>query len=169
MKVLHAAVLFKHALILWGKVYNCHWSYGFSELVVIDWKEYYWVSQQECFVLSAQSFSHIWLFATPRPVACQAPLLVEFFRQEYWNGLPYFLLQGIFLTQGLKLYLLHLLHWQGDSYHCATWECSLVDGIVGTVEQIQMNSHLFIEDNLPHFQRTFWLLISSLSPFCKLE
>ena len=27
----------------------------------------------------------------------------------------YFLLQGIFLTQELNLYLLHLLHWQVDS------------------------------------------------------
>ena len=27
----------------------------------------------------------------------------------------YFLLQGIFLTQGLNLHLLHLLHWQADS------------------------------------------------------
>ena len=33
-----------------------------------------------------------------------------------------FLHQGIFLTQGLNLGLLHLLHWQADSYHCATWE-----------------------------------------------
>ena len=32
-------------------------------------------------------------------------------RQEYWSGLP-FLLQGIFLTQGSNL---HLLHWQADS------------------------------------------------------
>ena len=26
---------------------------------------------------------------TPWTVACQAPLSVEFFRQEYWNGLPF--------------------------------------------------------------------------------
>ena len=30
--------------------------------------------------------SHIQLFATPRTVACQAPLSMEFSRQEYWNG-----------------------------------------------------------------------------------
>ena len=35
---------------------------------------------------------------TPWTVACQAPLFMEFSRQEYWSGLP-FLLQGIFLTQ----------------------------------------------------------------------
>ena len=33
-------------------------------------------------------FSHIWLFATPWTVACQAPLSKGFSRQEYWSGLP---------------------------------------------------------------------------------
>ena len=27
--------------------------------------------------------------ATPRPVACQAPLSMRFSRQEYWSGLPF--------------------------------------------------------------------------------
>ena len=35
------------------------------------------------------SFSHVQLFATLWSVACQAPLSMEFFRQEYWNGLPF--------------------------------------------------------------------------------
>ena len=33
-------------------------------------------------------FSHVWLFATPQTVACQAPLSMGFSRQEYWSGLP---------------------------------------------------------------------------------
>ena len=33
--------------------------------------------------------SHIRLFATPRTAACQAPWSTEFFRQEYWSGLPF--------------------------------------------------------------------------------
>ena len=33
-------------------------------------------------------FSHVWLFATPRTVACQAPLSMGFSRQEHWSGLP---------------------------------------------------------------------------------
>ena len=56
-------------------------------------------------------------FVTPRTVAVQAPLTMGFSRQEYWRGL-HFLLQGIFLTQGLNL---SLLHWQMDSLplsHC---------------------------------------------------
>ena len=28
-------------------------------------------------------------FATPRAVACQVPLSIEFSRQEYWSGLPF--------------------------------------------------------------------------------
>ena len=31
--------------------------------------------------------SHAQLFAIPWTVACQAPLSMEFSRQEYWNGL----------------------------------------------------------------------------------
>ena len=38
-------------------------------------------------------------------IACQAPLSMGFPRQEYGSGLP-FLLQGVFLTQGLNLRLL---------------------------------------------------------------
>ena len=36
---------------------------------------------------SAQSLSHVQLFAAPWTVACQAPLFTEFSRQEYWRGL----------------------------------------------------------------------------------
>ena len=34
------------------------------------------------------SFSLVWLFMTPWSIACQAPLSMGFFRQEYWSGLP---------------------------------------------------------------------------------
>ena len=34
-------------------------------------------------------FSHVQLFVTPRTVACQASLSMEFSRQEYWSGLPF--------------------------------------------------------------------------------
>ena len=41
----------------------------------------------------ARLLSHVRLFMTSRPVACQAPLSMEFSRQEYWIGLP-FLIPG---------------------------------------------------------------------------
>ena len=33
-------------------------------------------------------FNCVWLFGTLWPIACQAPLSIGFFRQEYWSGLP---------------------------------------------------------------------------------
>ena len=40
------------------------------------------MSPKEC-----KQLSHVWLFATPWAAACQAPLSMEFSRQEYWKGL----------------------------------------------------------------------------------
>ena len=39
--------------------------------------------------MCAQSLSCVQLFATPWTVAHQAPLSMEFSRQEYWSGLPF--------------------------------------------------------------------------------
>ena len=55
-------------------------------------------------VLVAQSCPQ--LFATPWTVACQAPLSMEFSRQEYWSGLPFPSL-GDLPHQGSNLGLLH--------------------------------------------------------------
>ena len=59
-------------------------------------------------ILSHQTFCDLWT------VACQAPLPMEFSRQEYWGGVPC-PTPGDFLSQGSNLHLLHLLHWQEDS------------------------------------------------------
>ena len=40
-------------------------------------------------------FSHVWLFVTPWIVAHQAPLSMEFSRQEHWNGLPFPIPEGL--------------------------------------------------------------------------
>ena len=53
-------------------------------------------------------FSHIWLFVTLWTVTHQAPLSVEFSRQEHWSGLPCPL-------PGDLPDILHLLHWQPGS------------------------------------------------------
>ena len=39
--------------------------------------------------LNAQLLSHVQLFVTPWTAARQAPLSMEFSRQEYWSGLPF--------------------------------------------------------------------------------
>ena len=42
-----------------------------------------------CLCVCVKSLSHVQFFATPWTVAHQAYLSMEFFRQEYWNGLPF--------------------------------------------------------------------------------
>ena len=83
-----------------------------------------------CFPLSC-----ILLFVTPCTLAHQAPLSMDFPRQEYWSGLP-FLTPGIFMTQGFNPHLLHcrqiLYHWATieaqDGYHSSS-ETALVNVI----------------------------------------
>ena len=52
--------------------------------------------------------------ATQWTIACQAPLSTGFSSKNTRAGC-HALLQGIFLTQGLNLNLLYLLHWQVGS------------------------------------------------------
>ena len=56
--------------------------------------------------VKVKSLSHVQFFVTPWTVAHQAPPSMEFSRQEYGVDC-HFLLQGIFLTQGSNLGLLH--------------------------------------------------------------
>ena len=58
-----------------------------------------------CVVLS--HFNCVQFFAAPWTVACQAPLPMEFSRQEYWSGLPC-LSPGDFSDPGIKLLSLTL-------------------------------------------------------------
>ena len=39
--------------------------------------------------VKVESLSRVRLFGTPRTIAYQAPLSMEFSRQEYWSGLPF--------------------------------------------------------------------------------
>ena len=57
--------------------------------------------------------SHVQLFVTQWTVTCQAPLSMEFSRQEYWSGLPFPSPEDL-PTQGLNTCLLCFLHWQVD-------------------------------------------------------
>ena len=63
-------------------------------------------------IVVVQSLSRVRLFATPRTAARQAPVSMGCPRQEVDC---YLLFQGIFLTQGSNLCLLHLLYWHVDS------------------------------------------------------
>ena len=44
-------------------------------------------SRPQC--MRAQSLSRVQLFVIPWTIACQTPLSMKFFRQEYWHGLPF--------------------------------------------------------------------------------
>ena len=68
-------------------------------------------SSQEGLVCVLSCFSCVLLFVTLWTVAHQGPLFMGFSKQEYWSRLGcHAPLQGIFLTQGLNLCLLRLLH-----------------------------------------------------------
>ena len=65
---------------------SCHlWGHTESDTTEVTWQQ-----QQHTYISSLmqkqKSLSCIWLFATPRTVACQAPLSMEFSRPEYWSG-----------------------------------------------------------------------------------
>ena len=61
--------------------------------------------------LCVRVLSHVWLFVTPWTVTCQAPLSIDFSRQEYWSGLPFPPPRDL-PDPGNNLCL---LHWQMDS------------------------------------------------------
>ena len=67
------------------------------------------------FVLAPRSSDFL---ATQWTVAYQAPLSMEFHRQEYWNGLP-FPSSWDRPDPGIKL---HLMNCRQIPYHRATWE-----------------------------------------------
>ena len=56
-------------------------------LICMDWKNHLSPSFSALFCVCA--YSCVQLFTTPWIIACQAPLSVEFSRQEYWSGLPF--------------------------------------------------------------------------------
>ena len=58
--------------------------------------------------------SYVWLFVTPWTVAHQAPLVMEFSKQEYWSRLP-FSTPGDLPNQRIEPVSLCLLNWQTDS------------------------------------------------------
>ena len=70
----------------------------------------------KCFVVGAKSCPTL---VTPWTVAHQASLAMGFPRQECWDGLPFNLLQGLFLTLRLNPCL---LKWQVDSFTALTRE-----------------------------------------------
>ena len=63
-----------------------------------------------CVCVRAQSLSHVWLFETPWTVANQAPLSMEFSRQEHWSRLPFPTPEDL-PDPEIEPMSLRLLHW----------------------------------------------------------
>ena len=113
-------------------------------------------------------FSSVWLFATLWTVACQAPLSMGFFRQEYWMGC-HFLLQGIFPTWGFTLGLLHcrqiLYCWATrealTKVICLMLDSNHMDGpgcLYTTLYQCQLNNKYCIAVHVDNIQvKIFYL------------
>ena len=86
-----------------------------------------WISNTEQVNFSwppvhTQWLSHVWLFTTPRMVALQVPLSMEFPRQEYWSGLP-FPPPGDLPGPGIEATSLCI--GRQIFYHLSTWEAPL--------------------------------------------
>ena len=81
------------------------------------------VTGQMCVCVCVVSrFSCVWFFATLWTVACQVPLSMEFAGKNTRVGC-HVLLQGIFLTQGLKLHLFKSPTLAGGFFTTSpTWE-----------------------------------------------
>ena len=82
----------KKRIIMVATFYLCHCSFDFSLSTFPDFEQTHTPIYQKVKVKSWRGVcvcvlvaSHVWLFATPRTVAHQAPLFMEFSRQEYWN------------------------------------------------------------------------------------
>ena len=94
--------------ITWGHIK------GTTEIHQIAWEQINVKQAALCVCGVAYPLSCVWLFATPWTVAHQAPLSMEFPRQEYWSGLPFPSL-GDLPDPGIEPMSLSLLHWQEDS------------------------------------------------------
>ena len=79
-----------------------------------------------CARACAQSLSSVWLLVTPWTVTHQAPLSMEFSREEYWSRLPFLPPGGLpnpRIKLGLgSLNLMCVLHRQADSLPQRHWE-----------------------------------------------
>ena len=95
-------------------------------------------------VVTAQSLSRVQLFAGPWTVAHQAPLSMEFSRQEYWSGLP-FPSPGHLPNPGIELMSLVSDALAGRFFTAsATWEASYIAVIQKFFSKRASPSFLFL-------------------------
>ena len=76
--------------------------------------------QSAVFLCVLSHFSCFQLFATPWTRACQAPLSMEFFWQQYWSGLPFSTPRDL-PDPGTEPGSLVPPAWQEDSFLLSHW------------------------------------------------
>ena len=74
--------------------------------------------------MHAQSLSYVWLFVILWTVFHYAPLLMVFFRQEYWSGLPFPFPRDL-PNPGIEP-VSPSLAGRFFFYHCTTWEAQRI-------------------------------------------
>ena len=134
-KKMIAKVYAKHVLIFRLRIWD--WQYNYLHLENRD------TEADECCLL---------LFATPWTVACQAPLSMQFPRQEYWSGLS-FLSPGAFPDPVIK----SVLHWQAGSLplsHQGTPDTK--------VTEVKFKNHIFYLQSAWSLSTCEFLLLQSL-------
>ena len=87
-----------------------------------------------CLYVRMRALALSYVFATPQTAACQAPLSMEFYRQEYWSELP-LPFPGDLPDSGIKPAIPCLLHCQVDSLPLSHLEISYKQG-TGIKERI---------------------------------
>ena len=87
----------------WGEISRASYSHILPNRPTGDWTISQWsqdsVRRSDIEVCACKFLSRVWLFTTPRTVARQAPLFMEFSRWEYWSALPF---QGSLNVNGWK-------------------------------------------------------------------
>ena len=104
------------------------------------------------FICQYKSLSLVQLFATPWTIAHQALLSMEFFRQEYWSGLP-FLEKGSQVISSCAEMLSH-------SHQYPTWVTPM-----GSPVDLPLNSHM-LQALAPRFKLPFLPFLPLLPSQC---
>ena len=118
---------------------------------------------QKLLLTSCAVLSHsVWLFATPRTVARQAPLSMEFSRKNIGVGC-HFLLQGIFPTQGVNP---GLPHCRRILYHLSHQGIRLIKPGWGNIRLAKKFLRFLSDRHIFHFH--FSLYWTMYSPFCSI-